>query len=907
MRLPYRRLLTLLSRALGAAALVTFLPGSARAQSLPAFDFTRPEDVSGWQATHDVSNLQGTPEGLLITISGSDPYITGPPRDFPINQLLWMQLRLKSDQAGEGQVFYFRTAATDANSVRFPVRAGVWEEIGVPLPTLGPRFRLRFDPPGTSGKAVLASLRFDVRVLLTDPAWPTPAPPLLGQDAISLQSGDLQLVQARRQLGGFALKVAGQQMAVGFTRPLLGYVQAGQARWVPLADSAAVTATPGLDGAGHVASLDVQATLDDPDGAGWEIHQQFTLAARPGAIDVQTRVTVSQDRSVIFLPMLLLLPGVGSFGPAKGQGLFAGLEYLENEVSSSEADLIGPASRRQVPNSDKVTFPLMAIQASDRYVGLIWEKDPAFSALFDSPDRIFHSGGHVMGLLFPGSDGSNRVEGSLLPYVGETLPANIPLTLHATIIGGRGESVVPAVQQYVALRGLPPVPDAGTDRQGYVSLAAGGWLDSRLREGSLYRHAYWPGGTWAPEAAPDAAVWMEWLASATTDAGLAQRLRTAAAAAVLQARPADWNTAGISHVHYPVPSLIYGEVAANSDDALAMGRGLLGAFQPDGSVLYTPAPNGPDLGSTHFAPDASGYTAQVVKSLLEAATVCGDPVLIREGLRVLRVLDGFTNTVPRGAQTWEIPLHTPDILAAAYLVRAYTLGYELTGDQHFLDQVRYWAWTGVPFLALVPPASVPVGAYATIPVLGASNWTAPVWIGQPVQWCGLVYADALYRFRRYDPDGPWKQIADGITASGIQQSWPRDERDLQGLLPDSFSLRTQIRNGPGINPGTVQADAIRFFGGPALYDFYSFPAEGLLVHAPGAIVDTAEEPQGIRFTVQGWSNRPYFLLVVGFATMPRVRINGQETPLTSPHQYLPQSGRLILPVTGDPTIEISLQ
>jgi hypothetical protein len=878
----------------------------AHAQALPAFDFTRAEDVRGWEATHDVSRLQGTAEGLAITISGSDPYITGPPRDFPLNQRLWMRLRLKSDQAGQGQVFYFRTDATEANSVRFPVRAGVWEEIQVPLPPLGPRFRLRFDPPGTSGQAVLAWLRFDERVVLTEPAWPVPSPPALDQDSLTLQSGDLQLLHARKQLGGFVLKVAGQSMAVGLTRPLIGYLQGGQERWLAPAESATVAATPELDAAGHPAALTVAATLRDPDGAAWEIRQRFGPATKPGAIDVETRVTVSQERSVIFLPMLVLLPGVGSFGPAKGQGLFAGLEYLENEASSSEADLIGPASHRQVPDSEKITFPLMAIQEAGRYVGLVWEKDAAFSALFDSPDRRFHSGGHVMGVLFPGSDGANRVEGSLLPSWAETLPAGTPLVQHATLIGGRGETVVPAVQQYVALRGLPPLPDVGLDRQSYVALAAGGWLDSRLREGSRYRHAYWPGGPWTPQAAPDAAALMEWLAQATADAGLAQRLRTAAAAAVAQAAPGEWNTAGVSHVRYPVPSLVYGEVAANASRALEIGRGFLGGFQPDGTLLYAPAPNSPDFGSTHFAPDASGYTASVVEPLLQAATVCGDPRLIDEGLRVLRALDGFAGTVPRGAQTWEIPLHTPDILAAAHLVRAYTLGYELTGEPHFLEQARYWAWTGVPFLYLAPPVPERIGTYATIPVLGASNWRAPVWMGQPVQWCGLVYADALYRFARHDPGGPWKQLADGITASGIQQSWPADDAALQGLLPDSFEPHAQIRNGAAINPGTVEANAIRFFGGPPLYDFASFLNNGLLVHAPGAIVDPQEQPGRVAFTVQGWSPRPYFLLVVGLKGSPRVRINGHETPLTAPHQYIPSSGRLILQVSGSPTVEISL-
>jgi hypothetical protein len=886
------------------------------AQTLPAFEFTTAEGVRGWTATHDVSRLEGSPEGLLIRISGGDPYITGPRVDFPVGQRLWMRLRIRSDRGGEAQLFYFRTGATETDSVRFPVPAGVWYEALLPLPALGPGFRLRFDPPGTGGTALLAWMRFEARVVLAQPSWPAASPPVLGEDPFTLQSGDLQLLHGRRELGGLALKVTGLQMAVGHTRPLLGYLQGDQPRWVPVAETAEVTvaedgATEGrrgqpATGLSRDGAISVLAKVRDADGGVWQFRQRFAPGAKAGAIDVETQVTVSRERAVLFLPMLTLLPGVGSFGPAKGQGLFPGLEYLDNEPSSSEADVIGPASRRQVPDTRKITFPLMAIQANDRYVGLIWEKDAAFSALFDSPDRLFRSGGHVIGILFPGSDSTNRIEGSLLPYFAERLPPGKPLTLRATLIGGRGQSVVAAVEQYVSLRGLPPVPKVGLDREGYVRLAAAGWLDSGIRGGDRYRHAYWPGTSWPLEAVPDAALLMEWLGRATTDAALSQRLRAAATGAIAQSRPADWNTAGITHIRYPAPSLVYGEVATNSDRGLAAGQSILPRFLPDGTLPYSHAPGSTDFGRTHFAPDANGHTAAAVKGLLEAAVVSGDAKMRSEALRMLRALNGFANSVPRGAQTWEVPLHTPDILASAYLVRCYTLGYELTGEKALLDQARYWAWTGVPFLYLVPPADGPIGLYASVPVFGATNWTGS-WFGRPVQWCGLVYADALYRFLRYDPGGPWKRIADGITASGIQQTWPLGDPKLQGLLPDAVDPRFQARHGVAINPGTLQVNAIRFFDGPVLYDFRSFREGSLLVHAPGAITDGKEEPGRVSFTVRGWSDRPYFLLIVGLTAVPRVRIDGRETLISAPHRYLPQGGRLILQVTGSPKIQIETQ
>jgi hypothetical protein len=228
----------------------------------------------------------------------------------------------------------------------------------------------------------------------------------------------------------------------------------------------------------------------------------------------------------------------------------------------------------------------------------------------------------------------------------------------------------------------------------------------------------------------------------------------------------------------------------------------------------------------------------------------------------------------------------------------------LTGDAHFLEQAKDWAWTGVPFVYLVNPTGQAVGTYATIAVLGATHWKAPVWMGLPVQWCGLVYADALYRLHRHDPSGIWKTLADGITASGVQQTYPIGHATSQGLLPDSFNLRPQTRNMADINPGTVQANAVRLFNGRALYDFRVFRASGVMVHAPGAMDDVKQETQRVSFTVRGWSPQPYHVLIVGLTKTPRVRLNGQDAPLTEPHQFMEKEGRLILQVMGSPRIEI---
>lgn len=171
-----------------------------------------------------------------------------------------------------------------------------------------------------------------------------------------------------------------------------------------------------------------------------------------------------------------------------------------------------------------------------------------------------------------------------------------------------------------------------------------------------------------------------------------------------------------------------------------------------------------------------------------------------------------------------------------------------------------------------------------------------------MQWCGLVYADALYRLARYHEQGPWKQIAEGITASGIQQSWTQEDPDRVGLLPDFYYLRAQVRDGPAINPGTVQANAIRLLGGPDVYDFVRLPDSGLILHAPGPIVSATEAGGIARFECEPWEDRQCFVLLSGLTNAPaEVRVNGAPVPAP---EYHAAEGRLILEINGRSIIEV---
>jgi hypothetical protein len=304
------------------------------------------------------------------------------------------------------------------------------------------------------------------------------------------------------------------------------------------------------------------------------------------------------------------------------------------------------------------------------------------------------------------------------------------------------------------------------NKDAYVASAARGWLDSAIREGANVRHAYFPGFSASPAA--DAPLYMEWLAIHSKDAAQAARLRAAASATLAKVDADNMLFATVSHIVYPPLSpLVFGGTAQTARRAAVAGRATLESFESRG-VRYQIGKDKVDYARGNNSNFSNGLTSNRVQRALEYAAFSGDRELISAAVKQLRVLDADTNDVPRGAQSWEVPLHSPDILASASLVNCYTLGFELTGDKQMLERARYWAWTGVPFIYLTPPTKGKVGLYSTIAVFGATSWIGS-WFGRPVQWNGLVYSDALRRLADHDASGPWKKIADGITISGMQQ------------------------------------------------------------------------------------------------------------------------------------------
>lgn len=423
------------------------------------------------------------------------------------------------------------------------------------------------------------------------------------------------------------------------------------------------------------------------------------------------------------------------------QGLFAGLEYLgKGECSSSKADIETPEHLRFAPDRLKVTMPLAAFTTEKATVALSWD-DMRLQPTYATPNFVDGAAEHRMSLLGMRYDAFLRL---------------------------KQESLEDAILWAVGRHGLPETPDPPRSAKEQEELVLWALTQGPLRDDEGWGHCVEP--NWKRQFFADMASTVGRITG--------------------EVPPTPTLVPGGGHLSDDYAFFLTGRADLWAQYQRNRAQQALRAQQSDGSYRYS----GRYL-KGHFEDTASGYCSQYAKQLLEYAYLTGDQEALQAGIRTLEYMKRFRT--PRGAQVWELSLHTPDILASAHLVAAYVRGYELTGNKEYLELARKWAITGIPFVYLW--AEHPVMLYATIPVYGATNWVAPNWIGLPVQWCGLVYAYSLTMLAPYDSTLDWNRLAWGILISGEQQQVPPGDPKA-GTLPDSFSLAAQNRNGPFINP-----------------------------------------------------------------------------------------------------------
>lgn len=870
-------------------ACVATRPCPARAEDTAVVaDFTRP--THGWRPNGTVEALETGPDGWVVKGVGVDPYLVGPTIElsFP-PRAPKLLIELEADAAGDFRCFAAveGTDFTETHAVQLVGdRSGIFRGV---IPALGTRVRFRLDPPDGAAPVILRRLRATPLIPL-GPAPPAgkPATIVIPDDALSMKQGAVSVAHDPRRWNALTISVGGRRMAD--TDPGEVFVTRGEGRAIAI-DPSGGSLESRVTGGGLEIMAMVREEAGGHDAATWRFTRRLSSAKR--GVRVETSVDVDRPRELIHLPWLTLFAGRGTFGAGKSQALLPGVEYLEDEPSSSEQEIRGPASKRQLVDPAKVCFPSMILVADGRWLAVDWEAGavPA-SPLFDSPDRWFDSGGHLLGLWSPAAGAFEslppRFEGERDVYRGVMLEPGKPVRQTITIRGGGGSTVLPAVAERVRIGGLPALPelvstdggDGGLDTA--CRLLAHGWLDSAARDGTRWRHAVWQ-DRFAAQPAADAPACMLWLAAHVGDRALSERLEHAAREA-LDALPVG-ATGGVGHLSRPALPLLLRPAVA--DDA-AVGAALTAAATRARAIAAElTAAGGRDryvAGTTDFATTlgadhCNGFTALRAEAMLESAVLGGDEAAIAAALAALDAvtLAHPAGEVPRGAQPWEMPLHTPDILASARLTRLNVLGHLLDGDPARLEQARTWAWSGVPFVYLRDPLPEPVGRYATIGVLGATDWVAPVWIGQPVQWCGLVYAGALHDLAGVCPEdsATWRTLARGITRTGLQMTFPIDDAaDRGGLLPDYWLFGSSRGDGPAINPATVQATLAEAFEATPMVTATRLPrgaadTGGHVLHLPGAVRRVTSTAATTTVEVMLWPEDPCRLILTRVGRLPR--------------------------------------
>jgi hypothetical protein len=480
----------------------------------------------------------------------------------------------------------------------------------------------------------------------------------------------------------------------------------------------------------------------------------FETARRGDAITLTSdaaNVELRLDRNIL---RVAIDAREGCEGPcvrARGelmQAVFGGLEYLEaGDTSSSTLDVETDEHLRFAPERRKVTMPLMAVATKQANVALAWD-DTSLQPVFASPNVYDTADDHRMALR------GKKIRCEIrLGATGAESPRGL---------GGVEEAIAWAVKR----NGLPklPQPPRTAEAQRQLDVKA---LTGPLRTAEGWGHCIEPHWPRSPHSDMASTLWR-----LTGEVPQLPRL-----------------TPGGAHLRNDAAYFVTGRGEEWLAQARAEIKGHIAAQQADGSYRYDGK-----YRRGHFENTASGLCATHAARLLELARLTGDADALAAGRKTLDFMMRFR--VPRGAQTWEVPLHTPDQLASGYLVWAFTRGYELTGEKMYLAEARRWALSGVPFTYLW--SDRPVMLYATVPVLGATNWREPCWIGLPVQWCGGVYAYALTMLAPYDDTLDWKQLARGILIAAQQMQYPDGYN--AGTLPDSFALADQQRRPWNINP-----------------------------------------------------------------------------------------------------------
>ena len=529
-------------------------------------------------------------------------------------------------------------------------------------------------------------------------------------------------------------------------------------------------------------------------------------------------------------------------GTKKQSALFPGLEYLTASEESSSPEHTGPdLANRTAPHPNKVTVPLMAVVQNGWALGIAWNPLQKWDGkryrpqpVFSSPNRIEGRDDHLMALMVPAVPEhlDENARSAARPY-----EPHGHVTLEAELFAVRvRRDVSEVVEDWYRRNPLPALPDITTDLRPH-------WAYCAERRAAAWdpERKQWPAEAhrtpaWHPDIA--LALWNWGVRNAGARAAEARREAMESLAEAVRAH-------GPGAAGFPL-SLHLGDPIANLPRPAEVA-GILRAQRTDGTWPFVPNEETRSLGRQ--GDTALGICADPTLRLLRYAAITGDQTALEAGLRGIAAMRRSFQR-PAGGEVWEVPLHAPNLRAAAVAVECGVIAYELTGRLEHLEFARYWARTGLPFVYTWRAADREAMRYATISVFGTTFYSVP-WFGRPVQWVGLVYAQAITTLARHDPSFPWRHIATGIVLSCVQQQRLGDRPEvgnpMPGFFPDSYNLLDGQVLPAWIGPQGMMTAMEALMGQQAVSQSSAGPAgRRILLSSAAAIRETVLGSGGLR-------------------------------------------------------------
>jgi len=527
----------------------------------------------------------------------------------------------------------------------------------------------------------------------------------------------------------------------------------------------------------------------------------FSLKPGKSYIDVSYALSAPRDLKIAAFRGPWLWAGEGSFADEQDLALFPGVEYLvKGERSSSTLDIAPPKNLRFAPHPNTVTVPSMAVEADGAIVGLMWDPLQKWSgehqkptAVFASPNFVEGHANHLLGLCLP-SIPQWMDANELVAREAFALSAGEQLRLKACLYAEARSDVLRSMELYFDRYGIPPLPPKARSYQETLAMGLKAYEDVLWVEKA---QGWMPVIGWDPGRSQSVALTYALASRHLEDQQWADKLAQKAL------KLADQSDLSLS-----LNSL--GEPCRALSEALSQAR--VGALRApkDGRYGFKPADERrKSLGSPGSS--ASGICARGVRPLLANALRTGDQGALDAAMPALEFIKRFK--VPRASQVWEVPVHTPDVLASADVCEVYLMAYQLTGDVSLLKQAVYWARTGLPFIYMwQAPEQRPLMLGGSIAVFGATFYTGS-WFARPVQWNGLEYARVLLDLARYDKSLPWRHFAEMITISGMNQQSTR-EIDY-GAYTDNWDVIDDVEcTVCMLAPGRIMLNALALMGRP---------------------------------------------------------------------------------------------